>query len=103
MPKTDWNPLLRGEFVKPYWLELQEFVENERARTTVYPPADDVFAALHLTPFADVKVVILGQDMGVFGHAPYRMRPPRDRLPEWTSIAGAVRGAAPNIGRGNTG
>ena len=28
----------------------------------MYPPADEVFAALHLTPYADVKVVILGQD-----------------------------------------
>ena len=54
--------MLRGEFAKPYWAELQQFVAAERARTTVYPPHEDVFAALHLTPFADVKVVILGQD-----------------------------------------
>ena len=54
--------MLRREFAKPYWAELQQFVAAERARTTVYPPHEDVFAALHLTPFADVKVVILGQD-----------------------------------------
>jgi uracil-DNA glycosylase len=60
--KTDWNPVLRGEFTKPYWAELQQFVAAERARAVVYPPADEVFAALHLTPYADVKVVILGQD-----------------------------------------
>ena len=60
--KTDWNPVLRGEFAKPYWTELQQFVAAERARGVVYPPADEVFAALHLTPYADVKVVILGQD-----------------------------------------
>lgn len=59
---TDWNPLLRGEFDKPYWRELQEFVRDERARGPVYPAADRVFAALHLTSFADVRVVILGQD-----------------------------------------
>jgi uracil-DNA glycosylase len=59
---TDWNPLLRGEFDKPYWSELQEFVRDERARGPVYPAADRVFAALHLTSFADVRVVILGQD-----------------------------------------
>ena len=35
---------------------------GERAANTVYPPHDEVFAALHLTPFADVKAVILGQD-----------------------------------------
>ena len=51
--RTDWNPVLRGEFAKPYWAELQQFVADERARTTVYPPHEDVFAALHLTPFAD--------------------------------------------------
>jgi uracil-DNA glycosylase len=61
-PKTDWNPVLRGEFAKPYWAELQSFVAAERARGQVYPAHDDVFAALHLTPYADVKVLILGQD-----------------------------------------
>ncbi len=60
--KTDWNPVLRGEFAKPYWGELQQFVATERGRGTVYPAHDEVFAALHLTPFAEVKVVILGQD-----------------------------------------
>lgn len=62
MTTTDWNPILRGEFEKPYWRELQEFVRAERADHAVYPPNDEVFAALHLTPFASVKVLILGQD-----------------------------------------
>ena len=60
--KTDWNPVLRTEFEKPYWKELQRFVAQERATQVVYPPHDEVFAALHLTPLADVKVLILGQD-----------------------------------------
>ncbi|MCU1376492.1 MAG: ung [Actinomycetia bacterium] len=60
--RTDWNPLLRGEFEKPYWTELQRFVADERSRAPVYPPHDQVFAALHLTPYADVRVLILGQD-----------------------------------------
>lgn len=59
---TDWNPLLRGEFEKPYWKELQSFVRHEREQHTVYPAHDEVFAALHRTPYADVKVLILGQD-----------------------------------------
>lgn len=62
MPKTDWNPILRAELAKPYWQELQRFVAEERAAGTVYPPEDEVFAALHLTPHTDVKVLILGQD-----------------------------------------
>ena len=61
-PKTDWNPLLREELAKPYWAELQSFVAAERAAGPVYPKPDDVFAALHLTPFASVEVLILGQD-----------------------------------------
>ena len=59
---TDWNPALRGEFEEPYWVQLTAFVAQERATHEVYPPHEDVFAALHLTPLADVKVVILGQD-----------------------------------------
>ena len=59
---TDWNPLLRGELAKPYWAELQAFVQAERAQSTVYPPAEQVFSALHLTSYASTKVLILGQD-----------------------------------------
>ena len=62
MPVTDWNPVLRDEFAKPYWNTLQHFVAGERARHVVFPPADDVFAALHLTPYATTRVDILGQD-----------------------------------------
>ncbi len=62
MAVTDWNPLLRGEFDEPYWRDLQAFVAAERSAHAVYPPADQVFAALHLTPYADTKVMILGQD-----------------------------------------
>lgn len=54
--------MLRGEFAKPYWPELQRFVKSEREQHTVFPPDDDVFAALHLTSYADTRVVILGQD-----------------------------------------
>jgi uracil-DNA glycosylase len=61
-PPTDWNPILRGEFAKPYWPALQAFVADERQHHTVYPPHDQVFAALHQTPYTEVKAVILGQD-----------------------------------------
>jgi uracil-DNA glycosylase len=61
-PRTDWNPVLRDEFDKPYWGELQRFVAAERERHTVYPPHEDVYNALHRTPRGEVKVLILGQD-----------------------------------------
>lgn len=62
MATTDWNPLLRDQFDEPYWAPLQDFVAAERRAHTVYPPAADVWAALHLTSYADTRVVILGQD-----------------------------------------
>ncbi len=60
--RTDWNPLLADELSKPYWAELMTFVKNERAQHNVYPPEGEVFSALHFTPFAGVKALILGQD-----------------------------------------
>jgi uracil-DNA glycosylase len=59
---TDWNPILRTEFDKPYWDELQRFVADERSSRTIYPPHEEVFAALHLTAYGSTKVLILGQD-----------------------------------------
>ncbi|MDE0268286.1 MAG: uracil-DNA glycosylase [Acidimicrobiaceae bacterium] len=61
-PRTDWNPMLREELAKPYWHELQHFVRSERTNHTIYPPNEEVFAALHLTSYASVRVLILGQD-----------------------------------------
>jgi uracil-DNA glycosylase len=57
-----WHPQLAEEIAKPYWLQLQHFVHSEREQHDVFPPADLVFAALQLTPFNNVRVVILGQD-----------------------------------------
>ncbi|WP_424214908.1 uracil-DNA glycosylase [Streptomyces sp. BI20] len=57
-----WLPVLAEELEKPYFAELIEFVEKERAEGPVYPPRDEVFAALDATPFDRVKVLVLGQD-----------------------------------------
>jgi uracil-DNA glycosylase len=62
MRGTDWHRLLSQEFGKPYWAKLQDFLEEERSHYDVYPPHDEVFAALRLTPSAKTKVVIVGQD-----------------------------------------
>lgn len=58
----DWLPAVKAEFAKPYYRDLYRFVRKEYAEHTVYPPADQIFNALHLTPLGKVKVVILGQD-----------------------------------------
>ena len=57
-----WMDALREEMAKPYFAELTKFVNEERARFTVFPPEPDVYAALKLTPLESVRVVILGQD-----------------------------------------
>lgn len=58
----DWKSAL-GEAASPEVLEsIEARVAEDRARGAVYPPADDVFAAFRLTPFASVRAVILGQD-----------------------------------------
>jgi uracil-DNA glycosylase len=60
--ETTWRPVLVAETEKPYWKNLQHFVRQERTKYKVFPPDKDVFAALHLTPYEDVSVLILGQD-----------------------------------------
>lgn len=60
--QNDWLEAVGGEFKKTYYKELYEFVKQEYNTTTVYPPADDIFNALHLTPLKEVKVLVLGQD-----------------------------------------
>ncbi len=62
MITNDWLVPLEQEFRKPYYRELYNFVKAEYSKKTVYPPSDEIFSALHLTPLGDVKVVILGQD-----------------------------------------
>ncbi len=62
MIQNDWLPELGEEFKKPYYRTLYEFVRTEYNTTQVFPPADDIFNAFHMTPFSRVKVVILGQD-----------------------------------------
>ena len=60
--ETSWRPILINETEQPYWKNLMKFVADERRRHTVFPPADEVFAALHLTPYEKTSVLILGQD-----------------------------------------
>ncbi len=59
---NDWAPALRDEYRKPYYKNLFLKVNEEYSHYQVFPPADDIFNAFHLTPLSDVKVVILGQD-----------------------------------------
>lgn len=60
--KNDWSNYLEQEFSKDYYLKLRAFLAEEYRTKTIYPDMYDIFNALHYTPFASVKAVILGQD-----------------------------------------
>jgi uracil-DNA glycosylase len=62
MLHPSWRHVLQEELEKPYFHRLVDAVEEERAAATIYPADDEVFQAFELTPFDQVKVVILGQD-----------------------------------------
>lgn len=63
MSDTTWQDVLAEEKQAAYFVELLARVQAERdAGKAIYPPAAEVFAALKLTPLANVRVVILGQD-----------------------------------------
>lgn len=59
---NDWDEILDGEFEKEYYLKLREFLKQEYFTRTIYPDMHDIFNALKLTAYNDVKVVIIGQD-----------------------------------------
>ena len=59
---NSWDALLKEEFEKDYYLMLREFLKTEYSTRTIYPNMNDIFNALKLTDYNDVKVVILGQD-----------------------------------------
>ena len=60
---TTWTDVLEAEKQQEYFKKTLDFVAQKRSEgINVFPPADEVFSAFKSTAFADVKVVILGQD-----------------------------------------
>lgn len=58
-----WHDVLGDEKSKPYFQNILQFLDTERAAgKLIYPPKPDIFNALKLTKFDDVSVVIIGQD-----------------------------------------
>jgi len=58
----DWQRILSSELEQEYWRKLELFVAAERAEHTIFPPREEIFNALRLTPYDRVKVLLLGQD-----------------------------------------
>jgi len=60
---TSWKAVLADEFHKPYFAHIKEFLlQEKKAGHIIYPKWSDIFNAFNLTPFDQVRVVILGQD-----------------------------------------
>ena len=59
---NDWDRVIGAEFEKEYYLKLRQFLKSEYAARDIYPGMYDIFNALKLTPYSEVKAVILGQD-----------------------------------------
>jgi uracil-DNA glycosylase len=83
-PALEWHDILQAEKLKPYYLQIQEKLAEQRKITIIYPPPRDVFKAIELTPFDATKVVIIGQDPyhgpnqahGLSFSVPHGIKPP---------------------------
>ena len=62
MINKKWDIVLKEELKKPYFKKLGIFVKDEYGKKIVYPEYKNIFNALKLTDYDEVKVVILGQD-----------------------------------------
>jgi len=84
--EASWKEVLKDEFLKPYFPKIKEGILKSRSEgKKVYPPGPEIFNAFNLTPFSEVKVVILGQDpyhrpgqaMGLCFSVKRGVKPPR--------------------------
>jgi uracil-DNA glycosylase len=60
--EESWKSVLIAEFNKPYFIELKEFLLEEKKKFRIFPPGSLIFNAFNHTPFGKVKVVLIGQD-----------------------------------------
>jgi len=61
--EDSWKAVLSDEFNKPYFAEIKRvLIEQKKQGIQIYPPGPLIFNAFQLTPFQQVKVVVLGQD-----------------------------------------
>jgi uracil-DNA glycosylase len=61
--EESWKEILADEFKQTYFFAIKEFLQKEKAEgKIIYPPGPLIFNAFNLTPFTNVKVVVLGQD-----------------------------------------
>ena len=59
---SSWQKILSDEFKKSYFLQLEKEINEEYQNAICYPPKESIFAAFNYCSFANLKVVIIGQD-----------------------------------------
>lgn len=60
--EESWRIILNNEFEKDYFIELNNFLINERMETIIFPKNKNIFNAFNLCPFTKIKIVVVGQD-----------------------------------------
>ena len=62
MKKTDWSQPLRNRLAEDYFPKMIEFINQTYQEGKIYPPENQIFRAIELTPLTQTKVIIVGQD-----------------------------------------
>ncbi|MDD4187979.1 MAG: uracil-DNA glycosylase [Bacilli bacterium] len=62
MINNDWDEKLKIIWESDRFKKILNFINNEYKTKTIYPKLENIFNALKLTPYENVKVVIVGQD-----------------------------------------
>lgn len=62
MFNNSWDKILEEEMNKEYFLNIKNFIKEERTKKIIFPSKEDLFKAFKLTEFDKIKVVIIGQD-----------------------------------------
>jgi uracil-DNA glycosylase len=105
--ESSWGEVLKEEFSKPYFPKIKEGILKSKAEgKVVYPPGNEIFNAFSLTPFDQVKVVILGQDpyhghgqaMGLCFSVKPGIKPPRSLNRIYKELQADVGCTIPNHG-----
>ena len=58
----NWKEFIEQEKELLYFYNLEKFLNEERKTKTIFPKEENIFKAFELTPFENVKCVIVGQD-----------------------------------------
>lgn len=104
-----WKKEVGEEFNKSYFVELVTFLKTERTiGKKIFPSGSLIFNAFELTPFEDIKVVIIGQDPyhglgqahGLSFSVPYGIKLPPSLLNIYKELQNDV-GIPINVQNGN--